>query len=202
MNEALNQRHRDQGRLIQKLAFWTITLMHDNPLLPYLKNPYKLLKAAGLRTGQKVVEVGCGPGYFTLPAARIVGQEGLLYAVDVNPFAVERVRAEISREKLNNVLPMLKNASNTGLPQGIIDLAFVFGLPYVAGGLKNLLSEMHRVLKPEGVLAFRVSGGSKKTLFREMEEQGFVCGGNRKRVLLFKKRKDQKRWDSETSQNR
>jgi ubiquinone/menaquinone biosynthesis C-methylase UbiE len=50
--------------------------MHDNPLLPLVRNPYKLLKAAGLEEGQKVIEVGCGPGFFTIPAARIVGDEG------------------------------------------------------------------------------------------------------------------------------
>jgi hypothetical protein len=70
-----------------------------------------------------------------------------------------------------NVLPMLANASNTGLPAGTIDLAFVFGLPRIAGGLKNLLSEMRRILKNEAVLAYRTSGGSKKTLFKKWENR-------------------------------
>jgi ubiquinone/menaquinone biosynthesis C-methylase UbiE len=188
VEKEVKQKHPHQGRLAHKLAFWTITLMHDNPLLPFFKNPYELLNAAGLKKGQNVVEVGCGPGYFTLPAARIVGKEGFVYAFDVNPFAVESVKKKISKQKLINVLPMLANASNTGLPASTIDLAFVFGLPRIAGGLKNLLSEMHRILKNEGVFAYRTSGGSKKTLFKETEEQGFACCGNRKTSFLFKKR--------------
>jgi hypothetical protein len=91
-----------------------------------------------------------------------------------------------------NVLPMLANASNTGLPASTIDLAFVFGLPRIAGGLKNLLSEMRRILKNEAVLAYRTSGGSKKTLFREMRDQEFACGGNWMTIFFFKKWENRK----------
>lgn len=184
-SDAFNAHH--ESRFIQKLEFWIISLMHDNPFLRFFRDPYELLNTAGMRKGQKVLEVGCGPGYFTIPAAHIVGKEGLVYAVDVNPFAVQRIQAKISRERLNNVLPMLTNASNTGLPENTIDLAFVFGLPRIAGGLKNLLSELHRILKTEGVLAFRLAGGPKKTLFSAMQEQGFVCSGSRKNVFVFVK---------------
>lgn len=87
------------------------------------------------------------------------------------------------------MLPILTNASDTGLPENTIDLAFVFGLPRIAGGLKNLLSELHRILKTEGMLAFRLAGGTKKTLFTAMQEQGFVYTGNRKNVFVFGKKK-------------
>ena len=63
--------------------------MHDNPLLPIFRNPHKLLKAAELKPGQKVLEVGCGPGFFTIPAAKLVGKEGFIYAVDVHPLAIK-----------------------------------------------------------------------------------------------------------------
>lgn len=188
MDKALNKAPSHQGRFLHKLAFWTIKIMHDNPLLSYFQNPYELLEAAGSQKGQKVLEVGCGPGHFTIPAANIVGKEGLVYAFDVNPCAVESVLAKISKKNLKNVLAMLANASRTGLPAGMIDLAFVFGLPRIAGGLNNLLSEIHRVLKDEGLLAFRISRGSKKTFFAKMDEHGFVCYGDRKGILLFKKK--------------
>ena len=59
--------------------------------LPLVKNPYRLLRAAGLDDMQKVVEVGCGPGFFTIPAVRIVGEKGHVYAIDVNHKALKRV---------------------------------------------------------------------------------------------------------------
>jgi len=46
------------------IAYWMIRLMHDNPILPLVRYPYKLLTAAGLETGFKVLEVGCGPVAF------------------------------------------------------------------------------------------------------------------------------------------
>ena len=115
--------------------------MHDNPLLPILRNQYKLLEAAGLRPGQKVVEVGCGPGFFTIPAAKMVGEEGLIYAIDVNQFAIRRVEEKITEEGISNIKPLLTNASKTGLPDNNINLAFIFGLRYIAGGMGNVLAD-------------------------------------------------------------
>ena len=80
------------GLETSKIAYWTIRIMHDNPILPLVKNPYRILNTAGLKKGQQVLEVGCGPGFFTIPASRIVGEEGHVYAVDINPLAVARVK--------------------------------------------------------------------------------------------------------------
>jgi ubiquinone/menaquinone biosynthesis C-methylase UbiE len=162
-----------------------ITLMHDSPLLPFFKDPYKLLKAAGLKRGQKVLEVGCGPGFFTIPAAHIVGKEGLVYAVDVNPHAIERVRGKIVRGGIKNVVPLLANASDTGLPDQGVDIAFLFGLPYIVGGREAVLSEIHRILKPTGILSYKRTRGPERELIEAMEKGGFVYSETRGRVLLF-----------------
>jgi ubiquinone/menaquinone biosynthesis C-methylase UbiE len=187
MGNTIRQRHRHSGPFMQKVAFWTITLMHDNPLLPFFKNPYKLLKAAGLKSGQKILEVGCGPGFFTIPAANIVGEEGLVYAVDVNPYAIERVRGKIMREGIKNVVPLLANASDTGLPERSIDFAFLVGLGYIAGGLKNVLLEIHRILRPGSVLSFENTRGSREKLVEEVEREGFIFSETKARIFLFKK---------------
>lgn len=161
--------------------------MHDNPLLPIFRNPNKLLEVAGLKSGQKVLEVGCGPGFFTIPAARIVGSEGFVYAVDVHPLAIKKVQKKIGREGLKNVEPILVNASNSGLPDSSIDLAFVFGLRYISGGLKDLLVELHRVLKPSGILSFEKTRGSEQELITEVRRNGFTYSRKRGRILSFSK---------------
>jgi len=171
-------------------AFRIISLMHDNPLLPYFRNPQRLLKAAGLKPGQKVLEVGCGPGFFTIPAAKIVGEEGFIYAVDVHPLAIERVKEKIEREGIKNVTPILTNASDTGLPDRSIDLAFIFGLQYIADGLENVIAEIHRILKDGGVLSFEKTRGSAKKLIEEVERRGFVYLRRETRVYLFTKESD------------
>jgi ubiquinone/menaquinone biosynthesis C-methylase UbiE len=168
-------------------SFRIISLMHDNPLLPIFRNPYKLLKAAGLKPGQKVLEVGCGPGFFTIPAAKLVGKEGFVYAVDVHPLAIERVKEKIRREEIKNIKPILANASNTGLPDRSIDLVFLFGLQYIAGGLKNVIGEIYRILKPGGVLSFEKTRGSEKKLIEEVERGGFIYSGRQARIFIFTK---------------
>ena len=173
-----------------KFAFRIIALMHDNPLLPIFRKPDKLLKAAGLKQGQKVLEVGCGPGFFTIPAAKIVGEEGFVYAVDVHPLAIERVKEKIRRAEIKNVRPVLANASNSGLPDQSIDLAFLFGLQYIAGGLENVIGEMYRILKPGGVLSFEKTRGSEKKLIEEVERGGFIYSRRERRIYLFTKESD------------
>ena len=171
-------------------AFWIVTLMHDNPLLPIFRNPYKLLKSAGLKPGQKALEIGCGPGFFTIPAAKLVGNEGTIYAVDIHPLAIKRVQKKIKREGIKNVAPILANASDTGLPDRSVDLAFLFGLRYIAGGLENVISEIHRILKPGGILSFEKTRGSEKKLIEEVKKGGFAYSGNQRRIFLFTKAKD------------
>jgi len=184
-----NRRQCRSGLETSNIAYWTIRLMHDNPLLPLVRNPYKLLKAAGLEEGQKVIEVGCGPGFFAIPAARIVGDEGLVYAVDVHPLAIERVEEKIKREGIKNVKPLLANASDTGLTDDSFDLAFLFGLRYVSGGLASLLSELHLVLKPGGQLSLEKTRGSEKNLIKEVKRAGFAYSKKQGRIFSFTKGK-------------
>ena len=190
MSNRIKKGHCRSDPHTSNFAFRIISLMHDNPLLPIFRNPYKLLKAAGLKPGQKVLEVGCGPGFFTIPAAKIVGNEGFIYAVDVHPLAIKRVQKKVERGGIKNVSPVLANASNTGLPDRSIDLAFLFGLRYIAGGLENVIVEMRRILRPGAVLSFEKTRGSQERLIEEVERGGFTYLERQARIFLFTKGKD------------
>jgi demethylmenaquinone methyltransferase/2-methoxy-6-polyprenyl-1,4-benzoquinol methylase len=54
-------------------------------------NPLKILEGAGIEPGQTILEVGCGTGFFTMPAARMIGDQGHLVAMDVLSKYTERV---------------------------------------------------------------------------------------------------------------
>jgi ubiquinone/menaquinone biosynthesis C-methylase UbiE len=168
-------------------AYRIISLMHDNPILPIFRKPERLLAAAGLGAGQSVLEVGCGPGFFTVPAAKVVGEEGTIYAVDMHPAAIARVKERIESGGIRNVTPIVSNASDTGLTDKSIDLAFVFGLLHIAGGIEDVISEIYRVLKPDGVLAFEKTRGPEKILIEAAEAGGFVYREWRGRIFLFTK---------------
>jgi ubiquinone/menaquinone biosynthesis C-methylase UbiE len=136
----------------ERLAFGGIRLMHET-LYGLLRDADRTLRDAGLAEGMKVLEVGCGPGFFTLPAARRVGEGGVVCAIDLNPYAVEYVRQKVARDGVANVTVVERDAAATGFPQGSYDLAFLFGLRRAIGGMDAVLRETYRVLRPSGVLA-------------------------------------------------
>jgi ubiquinone/menaquinone biosynthesis C-methylase UbiE len=184
-----NSRRDRHGELEgSRLAFWTICLMHDNPLLKYVRDPYKTLREAGVKEGQTVVEVGCGPGFFTIPAARIVGDHGLIHALDVNRFAVDRVKKKIARDSLSNVRASITNAADTGLADDSVDLVFIFGIRYIAGGLDAVLAEGARVLKHGGRLSIEKSRGPDAELTAGVEKAGLTFSEKKGRLFLFSKR--------------
>ena len=173
------------------ISFAMIKIMHDNPLLSRLRDPFAILKTAGLKKGQCVLEVGCGPGFFTIPAARIVGDEGLIYALDVNPRAIQSVQAKIRQTGISNVRPMQTNASRSGLADACIDAAFLFGLPYIAGGFDELLVELRRLLKPGGCLAIQKRLRAGADFIEKIQAAGFVFTGQNKRILTFTRSHEQ-----------
>jgi ubiquinone/menaquinone biosynthesis C-methylase UbiE len=158
--------------LTDRIHFKMMSLVHET-LYSLFRDPYKVLNAAGLEPGQKVLEVGCGPGFFTIPAARVVGEKGSVYALDINPLAVERVRQKIE-EGVTNVKTILADAAQTGLPDQSFDLVFLFGFVHSVGGLENILTELHRLLKPAGILSVEGRLWPSRELFHPVKRQGRI----------------------------
>jgi len=156
-----------------KVHFWGVSLVHDT-LYSLFRDPYAPLRAAGLRPGQRVLEVGCGPGFFTLPAAQVVGEDGSVCALDINPVAVDRVRRKVEEAGVTNVEVILADAAQTGLPDQSFDLAFVFGLRHSVGDLGKIFRELHRLLRPGGILAIEGTLEVPGHLFQPLERQGRI----------------------------
>ena len=173
--------------MYEKLHFKIMSFVHDT-LYGIFVNPYKLLNAAGLKPGQKVLEVGCGPGFFTIPAAKIVGAEGVVYALDVNPFAIETVRRKVEKEGLDNVKILFADATRTGLPDESVDLAFLFGVIHALEDVDAAMREMHRVLKANGILSVQKSWWSEKHLIDVVTRSKLFSFIERKnRIFKFNK---------------
>jgi len=175
------------GKASPDFVYRVTDFIHGSKLMAIIRNPGKLLKMAGLKPGLKVLEVGCGPGAFTIPAAGIAGKDGFIYAVDIHPLAIKRVKEKIAESGMENIKPVLADASNTGLVDEEIDLVFMFGMPHVAGGIKNVLSEAYRVLKPGGIFSIEKSRRSENKLIAETENQGFVFKEKKSGILIFRK---------------
>lgn len=153
----------DLGNLrILNWLFKPAGVMMGSRLRGWLMNPVKTLHGAGIQPGQIVLEVGCGTGFFTIPAAQMIGDQGCLVAMDVLSDYIESVQDKVNSADLKNVHVIKRDALDTGLETQSIDTALLFGvIPFPSLPLNRLLPEMHRVLKPDGHLAvwlFPVSG--------------------------------------------
>lgn len=126
----------------------------ESRLREWLMDPRQTLRGAGIEPGQTVLEVGCGTGFFTLHAAKMIGEGGHLIAMDPLSDFVDRVRTKVGEAGLKNVEVIKRDALNTELDAGSLDLVLLFGvLPFPTLPLSRLLPEMHRVLKTDGTMA-------------------------------------------------
>ena len=136
----------------------------------WLMNPKKTLRGADLKTGQIVLEVGCGTGFFTLPAAEMIGETGHLIAMDPLSDFVDKVRKKVGDAGFSNVEVIRRDALNTKLEAASVDVILLFGVvPFPSLPLKRLLPEMHRVLREEGTLAvwlFPTTAGVPTSILR------------------------------------
>jgi ubiquinone/menaquinone biosynthesis C-methylase UbiE len=116
----------------------------------------KFLKKIGLRSGQKILDFGCRIGHYTIPAARVVGSEGIVYAVDKESEALEELGRKVIAHKLNNVKAE-KTSGQMKLPlaNGVIDAVLFYDVLHYFGADERikLYHEAFRVLKQSGLLS-------------------------------------------------
>ena len=156
-----------------KVHFKMMSFVHET-LYSLFRDPYQVLNAAGLKPGQEVLEVGCGPGFFTIPAARMVGEKGSVHTMDINPLAMERVQQKIEKEGVTGVKTILADAAQTGLPNQSFDLVFIFGFAHPIGGMEAIWPELHRLLKPAGILSVEGRLRLSSELFHPVKRQGRI----------------------------
>jgi SAM-dependent methyltransferase len=99
----------------------------------------RVMDILGIAPGKTVADIGAGSGWFTVRAARRVGETGVVYAVDINPEAVRYVDDRARREKLHNVKTILGKADDPLLPAGTVDAVL-------------LLKTYHEVAEPVALL--------------------------------------------------
>ena len=112
-----------------------------------------ILKEVGIKPGLHILDYGCGPGGYITPAAQLVSNSGKVYALDINPLAIEQVQSIASRKKLTNVETILSDCA-TGLPDESVDIVLLYDTLHLLSKPDEVLAELHRILKPDGILSF------------------------------------------------
>lgn len=126
-------------------------LLIDNVLRRLFRPPERFL-AKYLTQGNTAADLGCGPGFFTLPMAKIVGTDGAVHAVDFDPKAVERVAAKASRRNYGrSVTARAASASQIDFIESeSIDFVLAEGLLCCMKDHDGAVRQIKRILKPNG----------------------------------------------------
>ena len=116
----------------------------------------KFLKEIGLRPGQKILDFGCRVGHYTIPATKVVGNAGIVYAVDKESEALNELSSKITAHNLTNVR-VTKTSGQMKLPleSGVIDIVLLYDVLHYFGtdDRTKLYHEVFRVLKEGGLLS-------------------------------------------------
>jgi len=120
----------------------------------WLRPPGAILREAGVRPGMTVLDFGCGPGGFSVAAARLVGPQGLVYAADIHPLAVKSVRKSAGRRGLKNIRTII-GSRMSDITDGEVDVVLLYDILHDLSECNRTLVELHRVLKPGGLLSVR-----------------------------------------------
>ena len=112
-----------------------------------------ILEEVGIKPEFHVLDYGCGPGGYIIPLAKLVGESGRVYALDIHPLAVQKVQYIASKKKLTNVDIILSDC-RTGLPENSLDAVLLYDAYHHLSDPDMVIKELYRVLKPDGILSF------------------------------------------------
>ena len=116
------------------------------------ENPEAALDAIGIKPGMTVADVGAGTGYMTLKMARRVGPSGKVYAEDVQPEMLQRLRKNAAEAKLANIQTVLGGEADPKLPADTLDLILLVDVYHEFSQPQRMLRKMREALKADGRL--------------------------------------------------
>ncbi len=112
-----------------------------------------MLKALHVKPGQTVCDMGCGNGFYTLKLAEIVGKEGKVLAVDIQPEMLSLLRHRADADQLKNVKTILGSTVDPHLPEGKVDLILCVDVYHEFSNPEEMLAAMRKSLAPHGRVA-------------------------------------------------
>jgi ubiquinone/menaquinone biosynthesis C-methylase UbiE len=130
----------------------------DEPLSFWDRIGQRTVARLGLPAGAQVLDVGCGTGASALPAAEVIGRDGLVLGVDLSARLLDRARAKARRRGLTNVEFRLADMTTLAYPDGHFDaVVSVFSIFFVPD-MEGLVRELWRMVRPQGRLAVTTWG--------------------------------------------
>jgi len=109
-----------------------------------------MLKALEVKPGQTVCDMGCGNGFYTLQLARLVGPQGLVYAVDIQPEMLQMLAHNAAEAGLTNIRPVLGTPIDPRLPVAAIDMMLCVDVYHEFSHPEAMLAKIRESLAPDG----------------------------------------------------
>ena len=150
----------------------------DNRIRRWIQNPQKLLKPY-IQEGMTVLDIGCGPGFFSIDMAQMVGKSGRVIAVDLQEGMLRKLRAKIQGTELDERITLHKSEENRMGVSEEVDFALAFYVLHEIPNRKEFFEELKSILKPKGqaLIAeppFRVSKAAFKETIAKARDAGFT----------------------------
>jgi ubiquinone/menaquinone biosynthesis C-methylase UbiE len=152
-----NMRHYEyfkekcMGKQMSNFGFKTMALIFK--IRDFFRPRKNIVKEVIIKPGFHVLDYGCGPGSYLAAVEELVGKSGKIYALDINPLAIQMVQHIISKNQFANVETILSDCK-TELPDNSIDIVLLYDTFHDLNNPDEVLEELHRILKPNGILSF------------------------------------------------
>jgi ubiquinone/menaquinone biosynthesis C-methylase UbiE len=144
----------------------------------------RVMDLLGISGGKNVADIGAGSGWFTVRAAKRVGAEGIVYAVDINPEAIQYIQNRAKKEQLENIKTVLGREDRAPLPDGQIDAVLMLKTYHEIAKPVALLRSLRPALRPGariGIIDRNGNGenhGVNKTIvLKEAAQAGYDVTG-------------------------
>jgi len=156
----------------------------DSRIRKFFHNPKKILQPY-IREGMTALDVGCGPGVFTIEMAKMVGPSGRVIAADLQEGMLQILSNKIRGAEMEKIICLHKcEAERTGITN-TVDFIFAFYMVHEVPHKQNFLKEMKTILKHGGHLLivepnFHVSKKDFKEMVNSLLDLGFEVVDNPK----------------------
>jgi len=134
------------------------TVLMDNVIRRLVSPPKKKISRF-IHSGSVAADIGCGPGYFTIPMAELVGPKGRVYAVDSDPKSIQAVIVKSQARGLQKIIEA-RTASAADIqfiPDRSVDFVFANGLLCCMTDHMGAVAQIKRILKPNALAYVSVS---------------------------------------------
>lgn len=124
----------------------------EDPSRDAWQQPQEVMAKLALKPGQRVADLGSGPGYFTLRFARAVGPTGKVYAVDISRDMLDYLEKQARADRLKNIQTLLAEPHNPRLLASSVDMIFICDTLHHIPDRATYYPLLIRALKPGGRL--------------------------------------------------